>query len=198
LAYFVEYRGKRKNLLDGFLRFYNNGGDIIMEENNYNRGSEIIETRGTIKSIFLIVVKAIKWIKEKSKTENGWKIIHWFFFGFSLSLIPLAFAIGQDCMTVKMTVNEIKEKYAPDFMLMVFAVAVNMGSCTVSYLGKVKIGRLAISITTMMYCVFAYTHLHNQNTKLLTGTLNILCNIAMVVLIINTLIGIFLQVVPEK
>ena len=50
----------------------------------------------------------------------------------------------------------------------------------------------------MLFCVFAYTHLHNQNTKLISGYLEILCNIAIVVLIINTLIGIFLQIVPEE
>ena len=120
------------------------------------------------------------------------------FFGFVLSLSPLTFAILQDCMTVKMTVADIREKYAPDFMLAVFAVAVNMGACTVSYSGKMKIGRFSIAFITVLCCVFAYTHLHNQNTKLISGYLEILCNIAIVVLIINTLIGIFLQIVPEE
>lgn len=169
-----------------------------MGENNHNRKGKWIKVWSVVRSVFVVVMTSLKWIGEKCKTENGWKIIHWFVFGFVLSLIPLTFAILQDCMTVKMTVADIREKYAPDFMLAVFAVAVNMGACTVSYSGKMKIGRFSIAFITVLCCVFAYTHLHNQNTKLISGYLEILCNIAIVVLIINTLIGIFLQIVPEE
>lgn len=169
-----------------------------MRTKNHNWRTAINKVWETIKTAFEKMLIAIRWISVKSKTKNGWQVIHWFVFGFALSLLPLLLAIGQDCSTVKMTIAEILDKYSTDFLLVVFAVSVNMGACTITYSEKPKIGRFALSIFAMMYCLFWYTHLHHPNTELLDGALGNIFKGALVCLIINTIAGILLQIIPAK
>ena len=155
-------------------------------------------TKRFVLSIINMIKKSIKWIREKSKTESGWKIIHWCLFCVGLSLVPLILAIWQDQTTIELTLDEIKSKYSTDFLLVVFAIAVNLAACTVSFLGRTKIKSLATSIITMLICLSHYTHLHNLKTDLLPGAINSIYDFIIVALILNTIVGIVLQTIPEE
>lgn len=145
---------------------------------------------------YTTIVSVAKYISARLQTDNGRRIMHWLFFSVLLSLLPLALAISQDKMSIEYTFEQIKTKYATDFILAVFAVAVNLSGCTVH--GKVRIDGLAVSITSMLYLLSKYTHLHNPKTVLLPGVQDKLLIVVVVILVLNAIFGIFLQVVSEK
>lgn len=151
--------------------------------------------RRLAKAVYVVVkaiIGVVKYIEAKLQTENGKRITHWLFFSVILCLLPLFFAVSQDRMSVNYTFEEIKVKYATDFILTVFAVAVNVCGCTV--LGKVRMDGLVISIVSMLYCMSKYTHLHNPKTVILPGVINNLLLCVLFILVLNAGFGIALQV----
>lgn len=153
-----------------------------------------------LKEGVLVLVKFIinvtKYIEKKLQTDNGRRITHWLLFSVILSLLPLFLAISQDRMSIECTFDQIKEKYATDFILAVFAVAVNLCGCTVH--GRVRVDGLGVSIVSMLYLLSKYIHLHNPKTELLPGVMNDLLGVVLGLLVINAIFGIILQVVSDK
>lgn len=149
-----------------------------------------------VKAILATSVNAIKCMYNKAQTENGKKILHWLLFSVFLSLLPLILSISQDRMSIECTFDQIKEKYATDFILAAFAVAVNLCGCTVY--GGVRIDGLCISIVSMLYLLSKYTHLHNPKTELLPGVMNRLLVAVLVILFLNAIFGIILQMASNK
>lgn len=158
--------------------------------------AKLYNLKGFAMTIATTTVNVIGYLYKKAQTENGKRILHWLLFSVFLSVLPLILSISQDKMSIECTFDQIKEKYATDFILAVFAVAVNLCGCTVY--GRVRIDGLCISIVSMLYLLSKYTHLHNPKTELLPGVLNKLLIVVLTILLLNAIFGIIIQIASNK
>lgn len=132
----------------------------------------------------------------KKKVSFSLKVKRWLFFGVVLSLLAIILSVIYD-LILGYNLNQIKIDCAPDFLLVIFAVAANVMSLItdnekqMSNEDRFSYGCIS-GITLLLYIAF-YSFGFKAIDNAAPVILNILFFISIPVLIINIYIGILIE-----
>lgn len=134
---------------------------------------------------------------EEIKKKKKIKICRWLGFGVILSCVPIILSVVFNWIVgYNFSALEGKIEYFTDFVLVVFSVAVN--ACSYATDGRIRWGCTIISIISIGFGIVAYSYFFGKASGIISSRLSILFGLAVLVLIVNAGIGLWIELHSPK